>query len=113
MFGRFEITFLAVFVTVTGILGSIVNGAIRRTNGTKAIERWALENQYEVLDAAEWNLPAGPFFRRKGPGQTIFRISVQDSEGRVHSGLILCGPYLRGLKSKTPTVAWDQELTKS
>lgn len=68
---------------------------------------WADENGYRPVEI-EWRwLRHGPFWWRTSRGQVVFRIAVQDSEGRSLHGYARCGGFLFGVLAKRVTVIWD------
>lgn len=74
------------------------------------LEQWAAENNYRILSSEYRNLVRGPFFWTTSKGQTVYRVRVQDSTGRVRDGWVRCGGWFIGLLSDQVQVRWDDEV---
>ena len=73
------------------------------------LEEWASENGYRILSSEHRHLVRGPFFWTTSKGQTVYRVSIEDREGRVRSGWVRCGSWMMGLWSDRVQVKWDDE----
>ena len=73
------------------------------------LEEWASENGYRILSSEHRHLARGPFFWTTSKGQTVYRVSIEDREGRVRSGWVRCGSWMMGLWSDRVQVKWDDE----
>ena len=98
--------FLFVPVLLLFIVGSIY-WTSRRSNSV--IENWAARNDYRLLEAQQSILSKGPFFWTTSDGQTVYRVTVEDSAGQTRRGWVRCGSWLGGLLSEQIEVRWDDE----
>ena len=71
------------------------------------LEQWAAENSYRILSAEHRHLVRGPFFWTTSKGQTVYRVKVEDSSGRIREGWVRCGSWVFGLLSDKVQVRWD------
>jgi hypothetical protein len=70
---------------------------------------WADENGYAILYQEREALWASPFL--PSGGQVVYRIVVEDRQGRRRRGWALCGGYFLGTLSRRVAVRWDQPET--
>ena len=71
---------------------------------------WAAQNGYEILHSEFRYFRKGPFFWTSSRGQTVFYVTVRDSNNRVRSGWVRCGGWWVGLWSDHTDVRWADEL---
>ncbi len=76
------------------------------------LQKWAVENGYEILEKSYRLLFKGPFFFRTTEHQTVYRVTVRDKAGNVRTGWVACGSWWWGLLSDQAQVRWD-EVQKS
>ena len=101
-------------INVLAVVGVLLIGIVSLTwhfsRSRGMLERWAAENGYQLLsDEYRW-ISRGPFFWTTGKGQTVYRVSVRDSAGRVRNGWVKCGGFFLGLLSDKVQVRWDEEV---
>ncbi len=73
------------------------------------LEQWAAANGYRIISAQYRNLVRGPFFWTTSKGQTVYRVTVEDADGRQRDGWVRCGGWFLGLLSDRVQVRWDDE----
>lgn len=73
------------------------------------LEQWAGENGYRIVSSEHRHLVRGPFFWTTSKGQTVYRVTIEDTGGRLRSGWVRCGSWLAGLLSDKVQVKWDEE----
>jgi hypothetical protein len=73
------------------------------------LQQWAQENGYRILSSEHRHLVRGPFFWTTSKGQTVYRVEIQDRDGRTRSGWVRCGSWMLGLLSDKVQVRWDDE----
>ena len=95
------------FVFLIVALIAIASFALRISRSQTIIDRWAEANGFRVLNVEQRFLRTGPFFFRHNKGQTVYHVTVQDSEGRTRSGYVRCGGWFAGLLSDAARVEWD------
>lgn len=76
--------------------------------GRSLLNRWAEENDLELLETEYRWLRRGPFFFRSNDKNAVYRITARDREGRTRSGYARCGGFWFGMwLSPDVTVEWD------
>jgi hypothetical protein len=73
------------------------------------LERWAQENDLQLLETQYKWFRYGPFFWHNRM-QTIYRFAVQDATGQVHSGWARVGNWWFGVFTYRVEVRWDDSL---
>jgi hypothetical protein len=92
------------FAVILGVSALLVWGFVR---GDNILDKWAAANGYRILKReykAYWNLFEMPATR----GQSVYRVTVVDSDGNEKSGLVRCGGWWLGILVNTTTVKWDE-----
>ena len=79
------------------------------SRGSGMLEEWAAESGYRIVDSQYRMLARGPFFWTTSKGQSVYRITVADAQGRTRSGYARCGSFFLGLWSDKVEVRWDDE----
>jgi hypothetical protein len=97
------VTFLAVLCIAAAIWYSV--WYYRR--GKALLQRWAEENDLQIVTAEYRWLRLGPFFWTTSRGQTVYYVTVMDTAGRTRRGYIRCGSFWWGLFSDEVAVRWD------
>lgn len=92
-------------VAVLFAIGSIVWHFSRAAT---LLGRWAASNGFRVLEQERLLFFRGPFFWTTGKGQEVYRVTVEDTEGRVRRGHVRCGGYFLGMLSDNVEVRWDE-----
>ena len=83
--------------------------AWRLSRSRSILDQWAEDNGYRIVHRERRLLFRGPFWWRTAEGQEVFRVIVQDDEGRERAGYVRCGGWFLGLFSDAATVKWDDE----
>ena len=76
------------------------------------VQKWAQENGFRLIEQKYAHLK-GPFFWTASKGQSVYRVTIEDGDGRRRSGWVLCGSWWGGLMSDQAQVRWDDELHSS
>ncbi|MEO6809086.1 MAG: hypothetical protein ABI353_08225 [Isosphaeraceae bacterium] len=71
------------------------------------VRRWAESRDYQVVDLEHIFTWESPFY--VSGGQVIYRMTVQDRDGRPRRGWICCGGLVLGLLSDHVEILWDDE----
>jgi hypothetical protein len=71
------------------------------------LTRWALENQYRLLNTELRELRRGPFLWTSSKGQIIYHIVVRTSDGQIQRGWVRCGSFLWGVSDERVEVMWE------
>ena len=74
----------------------------------RLLDRWAERTGYRIIDADYRNVFRGPFFWTTSKGQTVYRVTIQDENGRTRSGWVRCGGWWFGLWSDHVEARWDE-----
>ena len=89
-------------------IGVIIASVVwKESRGQELLERWARENSFRLLNVEECYFNRGPFFWTTAKGQVVFRVEVQDSQGRQRNGWVRCGSWIGGLLSDETEVRWE------
>ena len=89
-------------------IGVIIASAIwKGSRAHELVERWARENSLRLLNVEECYFNRGPFFWTTSKGQVVFRVEVQDAQGRQRYGWLRCGSWIGGLWSDETEVRWE------
>ena len=97
-------------LTVTGfVVIAIVVIAWHVQRGRTLLDRWAAQHRYRILSAEYRNFARGPFFWTSREEQAVYRVTVEDTSGRVRSGWVRCGSWMLGVWSSQVKVRWDDE----
>ncbi len=100
--GAFVIVFIVIVLAIVSMSWTFARSS-------SILETWARENGYRLLSSEYRWLSKGPYFFRTSKGQTVYRVSVQDAQGRTRSGFVRCGSWIFGLLSDKVDVRWDDE----
>ncbi|HYF64291.1 MAG TPA: hypothetical protein VD886_15825 [Herpetosiphonaceae bacterium] len=73
------------------------------------IDGWARANNLTIVSKEARSFLRGPMFWSTAKGQTVYRITVSDQQGRRRDGWIRCGGRWMGLHSDHVEVRWDGE----
>jgi len=76
--------------------------------GSKLLADWARSNGYEILRKQRRFLRKGPFSFPRAWGLPVFRVTLQDGQGRTRRAWVRCGSWWTGLLSSKVTVEWDE-----
>ena len=77
------------------------------TRSQTILDQWADQNEFEILDADFRWFWRGPFFWRCSKGQTVYRITITDSDGEIRQGWVRCGSFWLGIWTDRADVKWD------
>jgi hypothetical protein len=72
------------------------------------LKKWADQSGYHILDRTHRFFFRGPFFSTSTGGQAVYRVRVEDREGRQRQGWVRCGSWWLGLWSDRVDVLWDK-----
>src|SRR5262245_14678068 len=100
----------AVFLIPAVALLAVLGIAWHFGRSRSLLDRWAAEHGYEVLRAEYRSFFKGPFFWNSSKGQTVYRVTIEDEDGRVLSGWVRCGGWWLGLMSDHVEVRWDEPV---
>lgn len=76
------------------------------------LEKWATENNYQIVDKQNANFGDGPLGRRGSGTYVKYRIIVKDSGGMTKTGVITLGSKETGVLSNEIKVDWDEPIEK-
>jgi hypothetical protein len=76
----------------------------------RMVETWALQNRFHVTTLKRCFYFNDPSFLMRSNVQFVFKISVEDEEGKVRTGWIRCGHWFLGLVRDQVTIFWDERL---
>jgi hypothetical protein len=96
---------LLIPAVLVGIL--LLTHARELSMGNSMLEHWAQREGLRLLRREECWFFRGPFFWSTSDGQRVYRVTVQDPEGRVGNGYVRCGGYWRGLFTDQVEARWD------
>ena len=68
-----------------------------RWRSISLLRRWALENGVQLLNAQRRGVRNGPFLWSSYSGQTVYRVTIRDREGRTKTAWARCGGSSFGL----------------
>jgi hypothetical protein len=80
----------------------------RRANAY--LKKWAEQSGYRIVDCSHRLFFRGPFYCTSQGGQAVFRVRVEDREGRQKDGWVRFGSWWRGLWSDRVDVLWDEPV---
>lgn len=78
----------------------------------KMLEKWATENNYQIVDKQNANVGDGPMGRRGSGTYVKYKITVKDSSGAVKTGIITLGSKGTGVLSDEVNIDWDKPIEK-
>jgi hypothetical protein len=79
------------------------------SRGRSLLNRWAQENNFQILDFEMRTLSAGPFTWTSSRNQIVYFVHVRDREGKERSGWVRCGSFWGGILSDKTEVRWKDE----
>src|SRR5262245_29879195 len=100
----FQILLLA--VVVLAVIGLI---AWHFSRSRTILQRWADEHGFEILHCEYRHLVKGPFFWTTSQGQTVYYMTVRDSQGTERQGWVRCVGWFLGLMTDKAEVKWADE----
>ncbi|HUW59332.1 MAG TPA: hypothetical protein VMZ92_22045 [Planctomycetota bacterium] len=83
--------------------------AWRRRRSASMVDRWADENNLQIIGKELRCLRRGPFWWHFSGGYEVYRVILRDDEGRERKAYVRCGNWLFGLFSNQVKVEWDDE----
>ena len=75
--------------------------------GQSMLDHWTQQNGLQVRSRERCWFFKGSFFWNSSDGQRVYRVVVQDRDGRIRSGYVRCGGFWLGLLSDRVDVRWD------
>ena len=98
-----------ILIAIVMVMLVIANIVWFYSRSRSVLEQWAEENGFELLETDQRHLFRGPFFWTTTKGQSVYRVVVRDSSGRVRRGWVRCGSFWFGLMSSKAMEKWDDE----
>jgi acetamidase/formamidase len=95
-------------IIIVFVVFGIANFVWRTERGGDLLDQWATSNGFSIVSRERRSLVTGPFFFRKGKGQDVYYVTVQDSDGQQRSGYVRLGGMFMGMLSDQVDVKWDQ-----
>ena len=87
------------------VIAIAIYGIVWQFNRSRSIlDRWALGQGVEVVNAEYRVLRTGPFFFRHDENQTVYYVTIRDRSGSLHHAWVRCGGWFMGLLSDTVAV---------
>ena len=83
---------------------------LRYSRSREHLETWARREGHRLRQADRAWFWRGPFWLRSNQGQDVFRIRVQDENGRARSGYARVGGWFLGFWSDEVVVKWDERV---
>lgn len=77
----------------------------------RRLKQWASRKNYKITKCKLCLINIGPFsyFGTSG-GQSIFKIEIENSEGKTRTGYARAGGFFFGLLRKRVEVKWDKSI---
>ena len=72
------------------------------------LQRWAQENDFQIVSSEPRILSRGPFFWTSSNAQVVYYVTVIDMAGRTRRGYVRCGSFWGGILSDKAEVRWDE-----
>ena len=99
------------FVSVLAVL-AVAAGSITAFNWISkqahaAIEGWALEQNFTLLDKEMRLLRHGPFFFRTGKNQRVYYLTMLDKAGLQRHAFVRIGDFWGRMRPETIKVVWE------
>ncbi len=80
----------------------------RYSRAKSILERWAEENEYEIV-SSEHRWLGGPFFWGTSASQEVYYVTIRTLNGQIRKGWVRCGGWFGGvLFSNQADVEWDE-----
>ena len=76
------------------------------SRGRTLLNRWAEENNLQILHSELRTLCAGPFTWKSSRSQLVYFVRVRDRAGGERSGWVRCGSFWHGISSDKTEVRW-------
>ena len=80
------------------------------SRSAQILDHWATDNRFVIVSRERRVFRRGPYAWTTGKGQDVYRITVEDMDGRTRSGYVRCGSLWSGLLSDKVVVTWDSSL---
>lgn len=106
MLANSETSILFILILVPVVIFGIAWGFRR---GSDLLELWANANNVRILQKEYCWFLKGPFFWSSSRNQSVYRITVEDSEGQIRTGWAKCGGWFMGLWTSQVEVRWDKQ----
>ena len=78
-----------------------------RRRGPEAVERWAQSNRLRVVKTEYRSIRRGPFWWHACVGVLVYRVTVEDGDGRTRTAWFRYQKDLFTLLKEHVTVEWD------
>lgn len=94
------------FVLILIVLGTTFQLWLN-ARARKMIEAWAADNGFRILEMEYRPLRRGPYAWNTPAGRMVFRVLVQDGDGRKRPGWLRCGHWLMGMGLRHVDISWE------
>lgn len=95
---------LAAFAALFGSI-SLFNWITRQAHA--AIEVWAAEQDFTLLNKEMRMLRHGPFFFRTGKNQRVYYLTLLDKAGLQRHAFVRIGDFWGRMRTETIKVVWE------
>jgi hypothetical protein len=96
-----------IILVLAGIAVAVVSIIWHFSRSNSLLQQWAERNGYRIVEQDYRSFLKGPFFFIASKNQTVYRVVVEDKDGRRRTGWVRCGGWFLGLWSDTVEVRWD------
>ena len=100
-------TLQTVFVVLGGVILVFLLIWWHFSRSGSLLHQWAEHNGYRLVSQEYRHFFKGPFFWTSSKGQTVYHVTVEDSQGNRRSGWVRCGGWFFGLLSDNVEVRWE------
>ena len=73
----------------------------------RMLEKWAVDNNYQIISASIRLFRRGPFFWTTSKNQVVYYVTIRTSEG-IKNGWVRCGSWAWGIFQDKVEVRWDE-----
>jgi hypothetical protein len=94
-------------VVIFALIGASIYWQFSRSRAIQ--EGWARENGYTLVSREYRTFRKGPFTWTTSRNQTVYYVSVRDSNNRLRYGWVRCGGWWRGVWTNQAEVEWDDQ----
>lgn len=94
-------------------VGLFIIGIYQNTRARRLLEKWAVQNGYQLKEMARCGLNTGPFQAMRG-SPPVYKIKLENEQGHERVAWVACGEGRTRLTKMNPnpdlvTVVWDEE----
>lgn len=95
------------FIACLGIAVVTLVIQFRLRRSRDILEDWVDSRGYRLVSARYCWLLRGPFTWRSSQAQCVYRVTVEDRQGRKRDGWVQCGSFMLGVIQKSARAIWD------